>query len=62
MAKNINNMGIDCERLIAEIQNRPCIWPFGTHPVKNINSETTYVDATPQGHLLSPSYKSVAKI
>lgn len=26
MAKNINNTAIDCESIIAKIQNRPCIW------------------------------------
>jgi len=35
MARNINNIAIDCERLISEIQNRPCIWDTSSQEYKN---------------------------
>jgi len=35
MAKNINNMAIDCERLIVEIQNKPCIWDTSSQEYKD---------------------------
>ncbi|KAF0713366.1 MADF domain-containing protein, partial [Aphis craccivora] len=40
MAKNINNMAIDCERLIAEIQNRPCIWDLSSEEYRFRDKKT----------------------
>jgi len=43
MAKNINNMSIYHERLIAEIQNRPCIWDTSSQEYKYRDKKQDWV-------------------